>query len=45
VVGAGIVEVDRLLDQPEAQLADVEVSVPDRVGPDQRDVVEALEGN
>ena len=43
VVDGRIVLVDRLLDQPEAEHARVEVHVPGRVAGDQRDVVDAFE--
>jgi hypothetical protein len=43
VVGVGRVEVDRLLDQPQAERARVEVDRGLRVGRDHRDVVEPFE--
>ena len=43
VVDGRVVLVDRLLDQPQAEHARVEVDVPRRVARDQRDVVDALE--
>jgi hypothetical protein len=43
VVGVGLVEVDGLLDEPQAQHARVEVDVRLRVSRDHGDVVEALE--
>ena len=43
VVGLGRVEVDGLLDEPQAEDVGVEVDVPLRVAGDHRDVVHALE--
>jgi hypothetical protein len=42
VISVGSVEVDCLLDEPQAEYADVELDVPWRVGPDHRDVVEPV---
>jgi hypothetical protein len=43
VVDGRIVLIDRLLDQPEAEDAGVEVHVPGRIAGDQGDVVDAFE--
>src|SRR4028119_389780 len=43
VVGAGVVEVDRALHQPQAERAGVEIQVALRVGGDGRDVVDAAD--
>ena len=43
VVGLGCVEVDRLLDQPQAEHAGIEVDVALRITGDHRDVVKAVE--
>ena len=43
VVDARIVLVDRLLDEPHAKDASVEIDVPGRIARDRRDVVDALE--
>ena len=44
VVGAGVVEVDGLLDEPEPERAGVELDVPARRARDRRDVVDAVLG-
>ena len=45
VVGAGIVEVDGLLDEPQAERPGVEVDVAAGVAGDRRDVVDAVLGH
>jgi hypothetical protein len=44
VIGPGVVEVDRALDQPQAQRACIEIQVSQRVAGNGRDVVQAGHG-
>ena len=42
MIGSGIVEIDRALDEPQAERAAVEVQVARRIAGDRRDVMQAV---
>ena len=45
MVGAGIVEIDRLLDEAQAEVAGVEAEIADRIAGNRGDVVQSGHGD